>query len=247
MRMRKAYVTITGEDSAVGFAIELVHRDIPFGFQAERKASNGDRLFRFEVESRFSAVFPTPLDGAVQIDDSAPTEEELAALRDKANEQYCYRSDNDIEVDNEPRFSRGKGGTWVSGWLWIADEDEDAEDDEDEDEESVCSVCGEPLTTDHWHRHENDEGAFCVVALCHQPPQEGSALCVAHTGVYCEHGNRLEGDECDECAQEEEDQRVAALKLVRQVAGMTAYYPEIEQGAAETMNSLIARAKEVIA
>lgn len=57
---------------------------------------------------------------------------------------------------------------------------------------------------------EDEEDAYCIVSMCYQEPQEGSNLCIAHTGSYCEHGTYIaDGDECEECADEVDDENVA--------------------------------------
>lgn len=37
-----------------------------------------------------------------------------------AREQYCQGSDNDIEIDDDPKLSHADEGCWVAAWVWIA-------------------------------------------------------------------------------------------------------------------------------
>lgn len=46
----------------------------------------------------------------------------------RARQQYAEGSNDEIEVDDNARASRGSGGTWVQVWVWIGS-DEDEEDD----------------------------------------------------------------------------------------------------------------------
>ena len=45
------------------------------------------------------------------------------ALIEEARALYAHESGDDIEVDEEALTSRSDDGTWVAGWLWVADSD----------------------------------------------------------------------------------------------------------------------------
>jgi hypothetical protein len=49
-----------------------------------------------------------------------------------AREMYAVPSNDDIEIDDNPKTSRGENGTWVSAWVWVHDDEVNAELDEDE-------------------------------------------------------------------------------------------------------------------
>lgn len=55
-------------------------------------------------------------------------------LRELARDQALSFGDgNDCEIDDDARTSEGDEGTWVSGWVWVADSlrtDEPEESDE---------------------------------------------------------------------------------------------------------------------
>lgn len=66
------------------------------------------------------------------------TADEKADLRQRAEDLYANRGydGDDIEIDDEPSFSIGDDGVWVSAWLWVANEakeetDGDSEEDDD--------------------------------------------------------------------------------------------------------------------
>lgn len=197
-----------------------------------------DGVFRFELDHDKKDLFPESMQTGAP--GGEKTEEELTALRDAANEEYCYRSDNDVEVDDEPHFSRGEDGTWVSGWLWIADP-------------PLCSVCDEPITAaqtsvekDGGEIHLECEPLYDTDAEDDEDNDDDEPECgeCVTCGAQCVSGG--EGSViCPVCDQSEEDQRVASLTLVRTVARMTPD-PEAED-AIDTVNSLIARARAVIA
>lgn len=42
---------------------------------------------------------------------------------------------DDIEIDDTVALSRGDGGTWVSAWLWVSDDEAGVDSDEDDDED----------------------------------------------------------------------------------------------------------------
>ena len=54
---------------------------------------------------------------------------ELAArLIDAARRQYAEGSDDNIEIDDDAKFSRGDDGCWVQAWVWVRDEEDEDED-----------------------------------------------------------------------------------------------------------------------
>lgn len=59
---------------------------------------------------------------------SEPSEDQW---RDKARELHCLGSGDNIEIDNNCQFSRGDDGCWVSGWLWVSNEDVGLTDDDE--------------------------------------------------------------------------------------------------------------------
>lgn len=46
-------------------------------------------------------------------------------VQNAAIERYCYRSENNIEVDDNAFVSEGDTGSWVSAWVWVPREDWD--------------------------------------------------------------------------------------------------------------------------
>lgn len=75
-----------------------------------------------------------PLDGA-EIDELCErlnvaeqpdrlTAEGRVLLRDKARAIYAADSNDDIEINDAPKFSVCEGGVWVQGWLFVAKEAE---------------------------------------------------------------------------------------------------------------------------
>lgn len=36
-----------------------------------------------------------------------------------ARKYYALPSSDDLEVDDQPRFSMGDNGMWVSAWVWV--------------------------------------------------------------------------------------------------------------------------------
>jgi hypothetical protein len=44
-------------------------------------------------------------------------------LIEEARELHARQSGDDIEVDEEALISASENGTWVAGWLWVADSD----------------------------------------------------------------------------------------------------------------------------
>lgn len=38
---------------------------------------------------------------------------------ERARELYCYGSDDDIEIDDEPLLSASENGVWVSAWVYV--------------------------------------------------------------------------------------------------------------------------------
>ena len=65
------------------------------------------------------------------VQESAAAEFEIG----RARKEYAASSDNDIEIDANPPVSPADNGVWVSGWLWVPDEDEE-EDEEDEEDDA---------------------------------------------------------------------------------------------------------------
>lgn len=60
------------------------------------------------------------------------TDQEIIA---RARQRYCERSSDDIEIDDDPKLSRGDDGCWVQAWVWVrypepVDEDEDEDTDD---------------------------------------------------------------------------------------------------------------------
>lgn len=48
------------------------------------------------------------------------TAADLAAIQ-RARDEYCADSDDDIAIDDTPSLSHGDGGLWVAAWVWILD------------------------------------------------------------------------------------------------------------------------------
>ncbi|MDD2878690.1 MAG: hypothetical protein PHZ23_15845 [Acidiphilium sp.] len=44
------------------------------------------------------------------------------AERERARAEYCHRSSDSIEVDDNALSSRGEDGTWITAWIWLQDE-----------------------------------------------------------------------------------------------------------------------------
>lgn len=42
----------------------------------------------------------------------------------KARAEYAVGSDNTIEIDDDPDFSQGDDGVWISAWVWVPEEDD---------------------------------------------------------------------------------------------------------------------------
>lgn len=40
-----------------------------------------------------------------------------------ARSHYATGSDNDLEIDDEPKLSAADDGTWVAAWVWVPDEE----------------------------------------------------------------------------------------------------------------------------
>ena len=65
---------------------------------------------------------------------------DCAATIETARGMYALRSNDDLEIDDEPSVSIADEGTWVMAWVWVPDADEgdadegDADEKEDEDE-----------------------------------------------------------------------------------------------------------------
>ena len=57
------------------------------------------------------------------------------ALRELAQDQY---GTDDVEIDDEPATSPADNGTWVSAWVWIAQDDADLEEAA---EGQTCTAC----------------------------------------------------------------------------------------------------------
>lgn len=64
--------------------------------------------------------------------DSLATPDEI----EEAREKYALDSDNDIEIDDNARASRGDGGLWVAAWVWLERDDETEEDSDGDEEEA---------------------------------------------------------------------------------------------------------------
>lgn len=56
-------------------------------------------------------------DAAEAGDDVA--DKDRAKLVEQARELYALGSDDDIEVDEDARFSVAEAGTWVQAWVWV--------------------------------------------------------------------------------------------------------------------------------
>lgn len=78
-------------------------------------------------------------------------------LQQKARDLYTDSS-CDIEVDSDAVTSRGSDlGTWVSGWLWVPDEDEDTSENCNRCNDSIANGEGyyyPPPTPSHPHQQE---------------------------------------------------------------------------------------------
>lgn len=53
-------------------------------------------------------------------EDDATTDAAKIAIA-KAREVYALPSSDDIEIDDNPKISKGECGTWVAAWLWVRD------------------------------------------------------------------------------------------------------------------------------
>lgn len=42
----------------------------------------------------------------------------------RARQRYAEGSDDNIEVDDNARVSRGDGGVWVQAWVWLVKPDD---------------------------------------------------------------------------------------------------------------------------
>lgn len=54
----------------------------------------------------------------------------LAAAKEvrRARELHCDNSDNPRKIDEPAKASRGDGGRWVQGWMWVGDDDMPGDD-----------------------------------------------------------------------------------------------------------------------
>jgi hypothetical protein len=50
------------------------------------------------------------------------TDEQKAALIERARDEYAYCSDNNIEIDDDAGFSVAEDGVWVQAWVWLHNE-----------------------------------------------------------------------------------------------------------------------------
>lgn len=50
----------------------------------------------------------------------------------RARQEYANNSDDNIEIDEEAKASRGDDGVWVAAWVWLADNEEEEEDDNED-------------------------------------------------------------------------------------------------------------------
>lgn len=90
----------------------------------------GDCEFAFFAQNGKVVEVSRP-DAPEIVDPFEPTEDKAIEL---ARRIYALPSDNDIEIDDEPKTSRGEDGVWVAAWVFVSKEAL-GESDEDEDEE----------------------------------------------------------------------------------------------------------------
>jgi hypothetical protein len=127
-------------------------------------------------------------------DDLTPEQRQKA----HAEASALYASD-DIEIDDEPEFSRGEDGIWVQGWLWVADDDEDEpgvfKSPSDNTLWPSCGDCGGKLDADGDCPICGDEDEDTETGIC--DTCGASDVEIART----ENGRTI----CVECDEEEND------------------------------------------
>ena len=52
-----------------------------------------------------------------------------------ARELYALGSDDNIEIDDDARVSKGEGGAFVQAWVWVPAPADEADDDDDDDDD----------------------------------------------------------------------------------------------------------------
>lgn len=129
--MNRIQYTITGETLFKGIVCSLISAEQTFEVKSTSRNLDGNGhhkgtnswTYVIQMPAEAKNFMPTATGESIQLED-LDGEHDLQSLAQSARDEYAS---DELEIDEEPRFSHSDSGSWVSAWVWVAVEsDEEA-------------------------------------------------------------------------------------------------------------------------